>query len=115
MSNRLHREPALDPPEEYTEEEIEKAKANAEAEVASLRILTNHSEAKVLATRADNRILRERVKELENPKPCYWVEEDGDSYWESDCEHYWTFIDGGPVENKVKFCQGCGKPVEVCR
>lgn len=52
------------------------------------------------------------------PQPtCAWREEDPwgpmpDTYATS-CGELWSFTDGGPAENRVKFCHRCGKPVEV--
>ena len=43
---------------------------------------------------------------------CAW-RHDGDGTWEASCGEAWTFIDGGPHENSVRFCQGCGRPVRV--
>jgi len=42
---------------------------------------------------------------------CIWDREDEDGAWDSQCGECWLFIDGGPKENGVKFCQGCGKQV----
>ncbi|HEJ7902334.1 TPA: hypothetical protein SMI06_001748 [Serratia marcescens] len=42
---------------------------------------------------------------------CEWTYDDNDSKWDSACGEAWMFSDGGPTENGVKFCQGCGKPV----
>lgn len=44
---------------------------------------------------------------------CRWVFMDPDSacVWESACGVEWQFTEGGPTENGVKFCVGCGKPV----
>ena len=43
---------------------------------------------------------------------CKWMEDAGEM-WETTCGEAWAFTDGGPVENGVKFCHGCGKPVEI--
>lgn len=48
---------------------------------------------------------------------CQWREEDPwgpmpDTY-ATDCGEMWSFVDGGPAENRVKFCHRCGKPVTV--
>lgn len=47
---------------------------------------------------------------------CTWSQDPdfdmGDTY-SSSCGEKWSFIDGGPSENRVKFCHGCGKPVNV--
>lgn len=45
------------------------------------------------------------------PDGCLWTYDDHDYKWNSACGESWTFIDDGPEENGVKFCQGCGKPV----
>nr|DAF23471.1 MAG TPA: zinc finger domain protein [Caudoviricetes sp.] len=42
---------------------------------------------------------------------CQWSYDEMDFKWDSSCGESWQFIDGGPSENGVKFCQGCGKPV----
>jgi site-specific DNA-cytosine methylase len=48
---------------------------------------------------------------------CEWREDDpnGDmsGTYASACGELWSFNDGGPKENNVRFCQGCGKPVQV--
>ena len=45
---------------------------------------------------------------------CNWSLMDEDNgVWESACGEAWTFIDGGPQDNNVRFCQGCGKPVAI--
>jgi hypothetical protein len=75
------------------------------------------------ATAKDNAALCERVARLETelfwlkvPQECEWKPIDPDfdyPSWESACGHAWSFNDGGPVENHVAFCQGCGKPVKL--
>lgn len=45
---------------------------------------------------------------------CTWTEADGmdaGDYWESSCGQAWSFIDGTPKENRVRFCHWCGKSV----
>jgi len=42
---------------------------------------------------------------------CQWQREDDDHMpdtWRSDCGVLWTFSDGGPVDNEMKYCCGCG-------
>lgn len=44
-------------------------------------------------------------------KPCEWQREDDihmPGTWRSDCGVLWTFTEGGPVENDMKHCCGCG-------
>ncbi|MDW5511764.1 hypothetical protein [Serratia proteamaculans] len=47
------------------------------------------------------------------PDTCQWTYDEHDSKWDSGCGDAWMFCDGGPVENGVKFCQGCGKSVSL--
>lgn len=46
---------------------------------------------------------------------CQWThdfcEESG--LWDSACGEAWGFIDGGPQENGVKFCHGCGGRIVI--
>lgn len=52
----------------------------------------------------------------ESRKACGWAPEDDlnmPGTWRSDCGVMWTFNEGGPVENDMKFCCGCGKKLEV--
>ncbi|NRR28853.1 hypothetical protein HSX11_01520 [Oxalobacteraceae bacterium] len=45
---------------------------------------------------------------------CAWTINDHENMiWQSSCGEAWSFVDGGPVENGVKFCQGCGKAVDL--
>ena len=48
------------------------------------------------------------------PEACTWTEtDDEDGIWSSSCGELWSFIDGGPKENRVSYCHNCGKKVEV--
>jgi hypothetical protein len=42
---------------------------------------------------------------------CVWTQDDLDDLWATTCGQAWTFIDGGPEDNHVRFCHGCGKKV----
>lgn len=55
--------------------------------------------------------------DLAKPLPvCVWTYEPLDDAWDSACGEKWQFLADGPVENKVRFCHGCGRPVKVrCR
>jgi hypothetical protein len=47
----------------------------------------------------------------EQERVCAWRREDDDHMpdtWRSDCGVMWTFIDGSPVDNDMKYCCGCG-------
>ena len=63
---------------------------------------------------------RAALAALANAEPtgCLWSKdpdfEMGDTY-DSSCGEKWSFIDGGPSENRVSFCQGCGKPVKLAK
>ena len=53
----------------------------------------------------------ENVHEQPASKPCEWQREDDihmPDTWRSECGVLWTFTDGGPVENDMKHCCGCG-------
>lgn len=48
------------------------------------------------------------------PEPlqgCKWAYDEPEYSWDSACGEKWSFVDGGPEENRVRFCHGCGKPV----
>ena len=56
----------------------------------------------------------------ENVEPvadwCKWSPEDAvemPDTWRGDCGILWTFTEGGPHENGVKFCHNCGKQVAL--
>ena len=50
------------------------------------------------------------------PAGCEWTPdadfEMGDTY-HSSCGELWSFIDGGPKENRISYCHHCGKPVKL--
>jgi len=41
---------------------------------------------------------------------CAWRQEDG--LWRSECHNEFALFDGTPLENKMKYCCFCGKPIE---
>ena len=45
-------------------------------------------------------------------RECVWTE-DTDGLWKTSCGRSWTFIEGGPKDNRVHYCHGCGKPVRI--
>jgi hypothetical protein len=48
-----------------------------------------------------------------SPKACLWTE-DADSFvWTSACGNTWSFIDGGPEDNSMHFCNRCGGTLVV--
>lgn len=46
---------------------------------------------------------------------CTWLLDDEQDLgaWQSSCGQAWMFTEGGPAENGVRYCQGCGKPVRI--
>ena len=43
---------------------------------------------------------------------CEWILDDDESgTWASSCGELWSFIDGGPKENRVNYCHHCGGKV----
>lgn len=47
---------------------------------------------------------------------CEWVCDDDESMpdtWHGSCGARWSFIEGDPEENRMRFCPECGKPVSV--
>lgn len=78
----------------------------------------------VLSQEQANELLRDalgveveiKAQQERKPEQCEWKPEDPDimpGTYASACGELWTFIDGGPNENRVRFCQGCGKPVAL--
>ncbi|WP_321829528.1 hypothetical protein [Burkholderia cenocepacia] len=42
-------------------------------------------------------------------RDCTWRLDDADNgIWESSCGEMWSFVDGGPTENRMLFCHRCG-------
>ena len=49
-------------------------------------------------------------------RSCTWTPDDtfnDDCTWHSACGELWSFIDGGPAENRVKYCHYCGGKVVI--
>jgi hypothetical protein len=47
-------------------------------------------------------------------RECEWKCDDIDnSIWESSCGESWSFVDGGPVENRMLFCHRCGSKLKT--
>lgn len=53
-----------------------------------------------------------RLVRAETPS-CVWTHDEHHDAWESDCGEMWQFSTGGPAENKVRFCHGCGRAVSA--
>ena len=39
---------------------------------------------------------------------CQWVDDAIEPYWATECGEAFTFIEGGPIENGMRFCCYCG-------
>ena len=51
----------------------------------------------------------------DEPSECDWRQEDDENMpqtYRTRCGQLWSFIEGGPADNSVKFCHCCGKPVK---
>lgn len=49
------------------------------------------------------------------PSECDWQQEDDENMpqtYRTRCGQLWSFIEGGPADNNMKFCHCCGKPVK---
>lgn len=61
------------------------------------------------------------VDELINGKAgkdavCCWNQDDVDSdLWDTDCKNIFILVEGGPEENRMRYCCYCGKPISVVR
>ena len=50
------------------------------------------------------------------PAGCTWTQQDDEHMpgtWASSCGELWSFIDGGPKENRVSYCHHCGGKVNL--
>jgi hypothetical protein len=43
---------------------------------------------------------------------CLWFEDEEGNWWTA-CDNGFTFIDGGPLENGMKYCGYCGNPLTI--
>jgi hypothetical protein len=60
--------------------------------------------------RATRKILR---AELETPTPCTWTLDEDEGSWNGTCGCKWHFDDGGPSENRMRYCPDCGHPLRA--
>ena len=44
---------------------------------------------------------------------CKWIYDEYHDYWDTKCGEGQIFTDGGPKENKYRYCPYCGKEIEV--
>jgi hypothetical protein len=60
--------------------------------------------------------LRAALAQQAEQVQCEWTQDPdyelGDTY-HSSCGELWSFIDGGPKDNRVSYCHHCGKSVKL--
>jgi hypothetical protein len=83
----------------------------AMAENARLKAaMDKYSEDEVLC----NETIEQPAQGMVSATPCEWyLDDDDNGIWQTGCGKLWSFIDGGPIENDMDFCHGCGNPVTV--
>lgn len=56
------------------------------------------------------------IEQLTKDAACTWTQdpdfEMGDT-WDSSCGEKWSFVDGGPEQNRVRYCHACGGKVGI--
>ena len=67
---------------------------------------------KETAVKECDRLNAELLAAKNDSRLCRWVNDD-DGVWHSECGESWEFIEGGPVENRTRFCHYCGGGVVV--
>lgn len=104
--------------DDMTQVLIDRALAEATLRELNLAAVTYAALGKVILKDGAEAMRDKLSAALANAEPtgCTWTKdpdfEMGDTY-DSSCGEKWSFIDGGPTENRVSFCQGCGKPVKI--
>ena len=43
---------------------------------------------------------------------CEWKQDALEGYWETGCGKLYEFMEGGPTENRQKYCGYCGKRIK---
>jgi hypothetical protein len=67
----------------------------------------HHASLRRHARETVRRVLRAALGAAGEPETCEWRDEG--EYFRSACGSDFTFIDGGPAQNGMKFCHNCGK------
>lgn len=49
---------------------------------------------------------------MSEPAICNWYE-NSDGNWDTACGELFCFLDGGPVENGMRFCPYCGNKLQA--
>lgn len=77
----------------------------AEAEAGDVQVQLDIENANLRAAQAQAELAA--IKSA----TCAWTHDLDEDTWDSACGERWMFYDGGPRENNVRFCHGCGKRV----
>lgn len=80
-------------------------------EKSILEDLDQHKQAEI----ADLRKALTKAERLQRAPDCKWTRDasEGMDEWDSACGESWSFIYGGPKENSMRFCHGCGGRVKL--
>lgn len=93
-----------------TEKEIDDIRSEAKAE--ALREAAERAVDFCSSWNINSDWLRAAILADEPQVECTWTEYP-EGYWSTSCGRSWTFIEGGPEENGICYCHGCGKPVRI--
>jgi hypothetical protein len=50
---------------------------------------------------------------VRDAEPCAWSHDFDSEAWDTACGKKWCFIEGGPEDNSVRYCHGCGNPIRI--
>jgi hypothetical protein len=86
----------------------------ASSNSASLHIKALEKKGSLARNELGNLMLSDRPALA--PRVCMWSLDDNDmGIWRSSCGELWSFIDGGPSENRVSYCHHCGGVAHVVK
>jgi hypothetical protein len=55
------------------------------------------------------------MKTFKFSEKCKWRFVEDMCFYDTSCENAFTFIDGGPLENKFRFCPYCGNEIKLTK
>jgi hypothetical protein len=88
-----------------------------EGEMASESFNAMINKFRELLQKADATVAELKSRLLAEAEVCEWTEDDDANWWTA-CDNGFVFMDGGPMDNDMKFCPYCGRTVtiksEVC-
>jgi len=88
------------------QDQIDRVREIADEREAMAAMVAEYPES-VQALEADALILRALLEERGD---CAWTVDD-DGAWSTACGRVWQFEVGGPAENRMTYCMGCGRRV----